>query len=507
MAMLPEKESLQQSRRRRKGPGHGEAEPTFCPSSDFGKYRADHDKGKIYSGAYSKLDVGGWLLFHEFSRPTDPIDIGQPSRASLQFVGLFGEPREAIPYDEEDAELNWKRHRHSHRYLDPYYEFDEDLEDTEVTCRRANWKHLYRPNCNSLHELDLMNDYPSSHVRLKDTEQLDSFYISHGYFRDVWVVESQDGAEKTVLKVSRWKHDFGKTLLHEILRDALIMERMTHSPRIVDIFGHCGTAVRVEAIPYEVEEVIVPDGNIKQEKLHDEYDVQPQNSYTATEKLEIALDMAESLADLHGFEDGIIVHDDVQLCQWLRKKDGTLKLGDFNRAEIMDYNVEKNEYCKYVNGECFGNYRAPEEFAEKPLDEKIDIWSFGNNMYALLTGLWIFYENDDDDVIHTKLIDGKTAYIDPRYKKRSYAEQQLVKLIKQCWKYNPEDRPSIFELVDQLRKAVSENLRLKGPGEEEPLAITEDEESDDENDGPESIVAKNKVVESKDDGESKSSFE
>lgn len=64
-----------------------------------------------------------------------------------------------------------------------------------------------------------------------------------------------------------------------------------------------------------------------------------------------------------------------------------------------------------------------------------------------------------------KLIDGETSFIDPRYKERSYAESQLVKVLEQCWQYNPEDRPSIFELVDQLRKAVSENLRLKSDEE------------------------------------------
>jgi hypothetical protein len=79
-----------------------------------------------------------------------------------------------------------------------------------------------------------------------------------------------------------------------------------------------------------------------------------------------------------------------------------------------------------------------------------------------------------------KLIDGKTAYIDPRYKKRSYAEQQLVKALEQCWEYKPDDRPSIFELVDQLRKAVSENIRMKGPGVEEVLPIEYDSDIDDE---------------------------
>jgi hypothetical protein len=256
--------------------------------------------------AASTIDIGGWLLFHDFSLPTDPIDIGQPSRAALHFAGLFGEPREILPFDEEAAELNWNQHKRSREKLTAYYEHAENLEDIESICRRPNWKHLYKPTCNNLHEVDLMNDYPSGHVRFKDTQQLDAFYINHGYYRDVWVLDSHHGDEKTVLKVSRWKHDFKLSLLQEILRDALVMERLSASPRIVDIFDHCGTAVRVEAIPFEIEDVIVPVGNLEQKDLHDESDVQPQNDYTATEKREIALEMAESLADLHGFVDGIM---------------------------------------------------------------------------------------------------------------------------------------------------------------------------------------------------------
>ena len=45
---------------------------------------------------------------------------------------------------------------------------------------------------------------------------------------------------------------------------------------------------------------------MKKENLKDETDVNPQNDYTGTEKLEMALVMAESLADLHGFEEGVM---------------------------------------------------------------------------------------------------------------------------------------------------------------------------------------------------------
>ena len=104
--------------------------------------------------------------------------------------------------------------------------------------------------------------------------------------------------------------------------------------------------------------------------------------------------MAESLADLHGFEDGVIVHDDVQMCQWLRRPDGHLVLGDFNRATIMQYDLQRNEYCKFNNGKGFGNYRAPEEFAAKNLDEKIDVSSlnFGGPLRAGRANTCIFLD-------------------------------------------------------------------------------------------------------------------
>lgn len=139
-------------------------------------------------------------------------------------------------------------------------------------------------------------------------------------------------------------------------QDALIMERLSGSPRIVDIYGHCGSSVMVESLPHEVQEKIVAGGGwIKHEDLNESDDVDIQNNYTIPEKLNLALEMAESIADLHGFKDGVIVHDDIQLCQWLRNDDGKLRLGDFNRARVLAWNEEKQEYCKYENGRGYGN--------------------------------------------------------------------------------------------------------------------------------------------------------
>eukprot|EP00978_Attheya_sp_CCMP212_P012268 scaffold30482_cov53-Attheya_sp.AAC.6 len=255
--------------------------------------------------------------------------------------------------------------------------------------------------------------------------------------------------------------DFSLEQFDNIRRDAIVMERLTESPIIVDIYGFCAMSIYSELLPREVEQYVVPGyGYVDEDGLHDEDDVKPQNNYTVTEKLEMAMQMAETLAVLHGFKDGVIVHDDVQLCQWLYTKDGKLKLNDFNRAEIRMFDSETGKYCPHWNGHGMGNLRSPEEWRDGELDESIDVFSLGNNIYSILTGLWVYYDTKDDDAVHEKSISGELPYIDPRYRTRSYAEGKLVEAIELCWPYEPAERADIFKIVAFLREANEHHKKL-----------------------------------------------
>ena len=186
----------------------------------------------------------------------------------------------------------------------------------------------------------------------------------------------------------------------------------------------------------------------------------------------------------------------IKLGQFLWTKDGHIKLNDFNRCEIMLFDEESDRYCRYITMKGGGVWRAPEEYAEKPLDEKIDVWSMGtrmkankmfcfllrcseyvdmvlfaltldfraplaafagNNLYALLTGLKPHYHVSSNSKFERMLIDGETAFIDPRFQDRSFAEGKLAEIIPLCWAYDPDDRIDIFELIRLLRKALKEN--------------------------------------------------
>ena len=84
------------------------------------------------------------------------------------------------------------------------------------------------------------------------------------------------------------------------------------------------------------------------------------------------------------------------------------------------------------------------------MDEQIDVYSMGNNVYTLLTGLWPFYEYKKSSVVKPKIKNGERPFVDERYRTRSFIESRLVTIMERMWEYRPEDRPTIFEVVQYL---------------------------------------------------------
>ena len=364
-------------------------------------------------------------------------------------------------------------------------------------CEDVSWIKDVHYTCNSMHELGMSSFVEhglEGHVSKEESNKI--IYSNHGYYRDVWAVGSvnkpsslyyprqhsyedpMDNVNVTMaLKTLRLIHNFTEPSMNDISREAIIMEKLTSSPRIMNIYSFCSTSIGTEFIPNEVQSVLVPgSGYATREEaaksiLQNGISTISKNELEPREKLETALAMAESLADLHGFKDGAIVHNDVQPCQWLQRRDnmdstspekvrshidsGSLVLGDFNRATIMQWNAEKGSYCKYREGQALGNYRSPEEYSEKALNEKIDVFSFGNNLFAILTGLWNFFDVDDETA-QQKVIHGELPFIDERYRNGTKAESRLIDIMENCWKFDPEERIDIFQVVERLRLALKE---------------------------------------------------
>jgi len=398
------------------------------------------------NGNYNDLEII-FLGEDSFRRQIRPVPDGES-----EYYGSY-EVWDSDYDDMEEEQMGiWKQYR----------AMDDDAVRSEVytsrndntECRIPEWYRLQFPSCNKFHEM------PMIHSDANNT------FLGRGFYRMVFSIEERD-QPWYVLKVLRWQEGGKKqdenlfrpspSMIEKTRLDALVMERLSFSPRIADIYGFCSTSIMTEPLPGEILKEAVPTERvIAREELVDKEDVVPKNPYTPTEKIEMALEMAEALADLHGFKDGIIVHDDLDLGQYLRTRDGRLKLNDFNRAKPLLYDSVKGEHCKYYNGPIGGKFRAPEEFVPTVLDEKIDIFSLGNCFYGLLTGLWPLYYSSNE-IAENKLVMGQMPYIDKRYRTRSYAEGALVKAIEMCHHREPEDRSDIFAIVKHLRDAVEVN--------------------------------------------------
>lgn len=186
----------------------------------------------------------------------------------------------------------------------------------------------------------------------------------------------------------RYKRSIGAKPLAKVHKEAVILERLSQSPHILDIYSYCGSSVIVEAMASDINNRIVPtEGYILQKKLDrlQTEDVHPLNNLTVSEKLQIALYMAEALADVHGFGGGVIVHADVHVDQWLVAPDGSVKLNDFGDAYPALWSRSKNKYCFRKDLGHSGTWKAPEEYEGRLNEEAIDVYAFGNIVYSLVS--------------------------------------------------------------------------------------------------------------------------
>jgi hypothetical protein len=89
------------------------------------------------------------------------------------------------------------------------------------------------------------------------------------------------------------------------------------------------------------------------------------------------------------------------------------------------------------------------------LDEKIDVFSLGNNIFALLTGRRVSLEKRDQKQAMIQYAVSANAY----FKTRSFAERKLVDIMTRCWDFDPATRASIFDVVEFLREAIEQDNR------------------------------------------------
>nr|XP_020459159.1 serine/threonine-protein kinase Nek1 isoform X2 [Monopterus albus] len=132
-----------------------------------------------------------------------------------------------------------------------------------------------------------------------------------------------------------------------------------------------------------------------------------------------------------------ILHRDIKSQNIFLTKVGTVQLGDFGIARVLNSTVE-------LARTCIGTpyYLSPEICENKPYNNKSDIWALGCVLYEMCTLKHAFEAGNMKNLV-LKIIRGSYPPVSVHY------SQDLRSLLAQLFKRNPRERPSVSTILDK----------------------------------------------------------
>ena len=128
---------------------------------------------------------------------------------------------------------------------------DTAVEKKDVCVPLADWQTKSFVNCNVFHEVDMILGTAMSGVNISKIHRNQTHYesitsstqldfLGQGWFRSTWKLQDTYDHDSLVLKTLRIEREFLDEYYDLHRRDAVAMERLTHSPFIMNVFGYCG---------------------------------------------------------------------------------------------------------------------------------------------------------------------------------------------------------------------------------------------------------------------------
>lgn len=112
----------------------------------------------------------------------------------------------------------------------------------------GDWQEEHNPSCNKMHEIDMTEFFHKDTLLTTNHRSRQTLgYMKTGGFRSVWMVSEYDGT-KRALKTLRYseKRSFDERHFERHRVDAVVMEQLTASPYVADIYGYCANSALVD---------------------------------------------------------------------------------------------------------------------------------------------------------------------------------------------------------------------------------------------------------------------
>ncbi|CAM0906315.1 unnamed protein product [Alopecurus aequalis] len=300
----------------------------------------------------------------------------------------------------------------------------------------------------SLGKIDLKTTVKSFSVA--SLQQYTNSFSEENLIRDsrfgrVYLAELPDGEILEVLKIDI---DNSRVPVDVFLELVVNISKLSH-PNILELVGYCA----------EFEQRLLVYEHCSKMTLHDElhYVDEPSNALSWNARLQVAVEAAKALQYLHDGCQPPLVHQNFEPSIILLNSTLAVQISECGLALLSQLS---GSLCALFH------YEAPEVHESRSFSDRSDVYSFGVVMLELLTGRKPYDSSRPRAEQHlvrwatSQLydIDAISKMVDPcmRGQCSDKALSRFADVISRCIQHEPEFRPPMSEVVQDLTRMVSD---------------------------------------------------
>ncbi|XP_062187384.1 protein STRUBBELIG-RECEPTOR FAMILY 3-like isoform X2 [Phragmites australis] len=276
-------------------------------------------------------------------------------------------------------------------------------------------------------------------------------FIRDSRFGKVYLAELPDGELLEVLKIDASNSKIPADAFLELVVN---ISELRH-PNILGLVGYCA----------EFEQRLLVYEHCSKMTLHDElhYVDDSNKPLSWNARLQVAVGAAKALQHLHDGCQPPIVHQNFEPSVVLLNSTLVVHISECGLAALASKSVSQ------LSGHTLFHYEAPEVHESGSLSDRSDVYSFGVVMLELLTGRKPYDSSRPRAEQHlvrwatSQLydIDAISKMVDPSIQGQcsEKALSRFADVISRCIQHEPEFRPPMSEVVQDLTRMVSNATR------------------------------------------------